>query len=303
MIWIVITMAVSGALGGVFAHRHPETSESFARRLMNVILWVIIPPVLYFNLVHFEFTAQTTRALGVAWAGNLLLVAVAFAVAGRFTLTRPQVGAFVCCAVMGNTAYLGYAFAVAALGSAELETAIIYDIVVMLPSLIFIAFSIGAAYGTVADSPKDRFKSYFTRNPLLFTAALALISPDSFSPDWARDITHILVYTLLPGGFFAVGIIVRHESELDGLSFPPKLTGPIAASSLLKLAFLPLFLLAASATVTKIPTAYMLQAMMPTGVNNLLLANNYGLDRKLTAGIIVWTTLVIAVVGVAIEFL
>ncbi len=303
MIWIIVTMAVSGALGGLFAHRRPDSSEAFARQLMNVILWVIIPPVLYFNLIHFEFTREMTQALGIAWAGNLIFVGVAFAVARRFTLTRPQVGAFVCCSVMGNTAYLGYAFAVAALGSGGLETAIIYDIVVVVPSLIFIAFSIGAAYGTHAESAADRFKSYFTRNPLIFTAVLALVSPASLSPDWARDITHYMIYMLLPGGFFAVGIIVQHESEVDGLSFPPRLTAPVAAASLLKLAFLPLLLLAASATVAKVPTAFVLQSMMPTGVNNLLLANNYGLDRKLTAGIIVWTTLVIAVVGVAIELL
>ncbi|MFT4048584.1 MAG: AEC family transporter [Solirubrobacterales bacterium] len=302
MIWIVLIMAVSGSLGALFAHKRPETSEGFAKRLMDFVLWVIIPPVLFFNLAHYEFTAQTGKALALAWIGNLLLVGIAFLVAGRLPLTRPQIGAFVCCAIMGNTAYLGYAFSSAALGSAELDTAIIYDIVVMLPSLVFIAFSIGAAFGTHADTARERFKSYFTRNPLLYTAVLALIVPNSFSPDWAREITHWLVYAILPTGFFAVGIIVRHESEIDKLSFPPKLTRPIAIASLMKLSVLPLFLLAMNTWVTKIPTAYILQAMMPTGVNNLLLANNYGLDRKITAGAIVWTTLVIAVVGLAIEF-
>jgi hypothetical protein len=302
MIWIVLTMAVAGSLGALFAHRRPETSEGFAKRLMDFVLWVIIPPVLFFNLVHYQFTAQTGKALALAWIGNLLLVGLAFAVARRLTLTRPQIGALVCSAVMGNTAYLGYAFSSAALGSSELDTAIIYDLVVSLPSLIFIAFSIGAAFGTYADTPRERFKSYFTRNPLLYTAALALIAPDSFSPDWARDITHYLVYAILPAGFFAVGIVVRHESELDKLSFPPRLTRPVIAASTMKLSFLPLFLLVMDLWVTKIPTAYILQAMMPTGVNNLLLANNYGLDRRITASAIVWTTLVIAIVGLAIEF-
>lgn len=301
MILIVATMVVFGVLGGIFAHRRPERSDEFAKRLMDLVLWVIIPPVLFFNLAHYEFTVQTAQALGVSWLGNLLLVGVAFAAAHRLPLTPPQIGAFICCAVMGNTAYLGYAFSAAALGSDQLETAIIFDIVVMLPSLIFIAFSISAAYGTYSEGPRERFKSYFTRNPLLFTAALALIAPDSLSPEWARELTHYLVYTILPLGFFAVGIIVRHESELDKVSFPPPLTPPVALSSALKLGFLPLFLVAMNLWVTKIPTAYILQAMMPTGLNNLLLANNYGLDRKLTASIIVWTTLVIAVVGVAIE--
>jgi predicted permease len=296
-------MAVSGALGSFYAHRKPEQSEHFAKRLMDVVLWVIIPPVLFFNLAHFHFTSEAGKALAIAWIGNLLLFGIAWLLATRvFTLTRPQIGAFVCCAMMGNTAYLGYAFSATALGSGALDEAIIYDILLMLPSLIFIAFSIGAAYGTHADTPKERFKSYFTKNPLLFTAILALLAPDSLSPQWARDITHLLVYAILPAGFFAVGVVVRHESELDKLSFPPKLTRPVVAASLLKLSFLPLILLAADLWLTKIPKAYVLQAMMPTGVNNLLLANNYGLDRKLTTSAIVWTTLVIAVVGLAIEF-
>lgn len=302
MIWIVLTMAVSGSLGALFAHNRPDFSERFAKRLMDFVLWVIIPPVLFFNLAVYEFTAETGGALAIVWAGNLALVAVAFAAARRMDLTRPQVGAFVCCAVMGNTAYLGYAFNAAALGTDQLDTAIIYDIVVMLPSLLFIAFSIGAAYGTHADTAGERFKSYFTRNPLLYTAALALIVPDSWSPEWARDMTHYLVYAILPAGFFAVGIVVRHESEVDKLSFPPKLTPPVAVASVLKLTFLPVFLLLVSLLAFKIPTAYVLQAMMPTGVNNLLLANNYGLDRKLTAAAIIWTTLVVAVVGLMIEF-
>jgi predicted permease len=303
LIWIVVTMAVSGSLGALFAHRRPETSETFAKRLMDVVLWVIIPPVLFFNLVHFEFTAEAGKALGIAWIGNLLLFGIAYVLATRFfTLTRPQIGAFVCCAMMGNTAYLGYAFSSAALGTKALDEAIIYDILLMLPSLIFIAFSMGAAFGTHADTPRERFKSYFTKNPLLFTAILALLAPESLSPEWARDLTHLLVYAILPAGFFAVGIVVRHESELDKMSFPPKLTAPVAAASLLKLSFLPLILLAADQWITKIPKAYVLQAMMPTGVNNLLLANNYGLDRKLTTTAIVWTTLVIGVVGLALEF-
>jgi predicted permease len=303
MLAIVATMLVCGVLGGVFAHLRPENSDAFAKRLMDFVLWVIIPPVLFFNLASYEFTVQTGKALALAWVGNLLLLAVAFLVARRLPLTRPQIGAFVCCAVMGNTAYLGYAFSGAALGGDQIDTAIIFDIVVMLPSLIFIAFSVAAAFGSYAESTRERFKSYFTRNPLIFTAVLALLAPDSFSPEWARELTHYLVYAILPLGFFAVGIVVRHESEVDKLSFPPRLTGPVALASGLKLGFLPLFLLATDHWVTAIPTAYVLQAMMPTGLNNLLLANNYGLDRKLTASIIVWTTLVIALAGILIEFL
>ncbi|MGB1583034.1 MAG: hypothetical protein ACPHCI_04525, partial [Solirubrobacterales bacterium] len=80
MIWIVLTMIVSGSLGAFFAHQKPGTSERFAKRLMDFVLWVIIPPVLFFNLAAYEFTAKTGGALAIVWVGNLLLVVVAFAV-------------------------------------------------------------------------------------------------------------------------------------------------------------------------------------------------------------------------------
>lgn len=303
MILIIATMAVSGVLGGLWAHRRPQSSEHFAKRLMDFVLWVMFPPVLFFNLAAYEFTFATGKALAASAVAWLVLLGVAFFAASKLSLTRPQIGAFVVCTVMGNTAYLGYAFSATALGTGELDTAIIYDLVVMIPAFVLVAFSIGAAYGTHADTPRERFKSYFTRNPFIYTAILALIVPESFSPEWAREITHYIVYAILPLGFFAVGIIVRHEGDRDRLSFPPPLTKPVAVASGLKLSLLPVLLVLINLWVTKIPTAYVLQAMMPTGLNNLLLANNYGLDRRLTASIIVWTTLVIAVVGITIEFL
>ncbi|MFY9487855.1 MAG: hypothetical protein WAP35_04040 [Solirubrobacterales bacterium] len=303
MIWIVLTMIVATTIGATFAHRRPRPAEISAKRIMDLILWVLIPPVLFFNLVHFEFTARIGTALGLAIVGNALLAVIVYLTATKWLkLTRPQSGAMIVCALMGNTAYLGYPFVSAALGFDQLGTAVSYDILVSVPFLLFVGFTVGAAFGTVADNPRDRIKSYFTRNPLIWAAALALVAPASWSPDIAVDASRVLVFLILPLGFIAVGIVMTRESEEDKLGFPPRLTKPVAVTVALRLTVVAGFLLLMNEAVAPIPDAYIIEGAMATGVNNLLLANNYGLDRKLAAGAIVWSTMIVAVAGLVVEF-
>lgn len=303
MIWIVLTMVVAATVGAVFAHRRPHLAEISADRIMKLVLWGFIPPVLFFNLVHFHLTAKVGAALGLAYIGNFIVVGIAYVFAKYvFTLTRPQIGAVMICSLMGNTAYLGYPFVSAAIGVHALPQAISYDILVSVPFMLLIAFSIGAAYGTIAQTRSERIKSYFTKNPLLYAAGLALIAPESLSPQWAVSASHILVFAILPLGFFAVGVVMWRESEDDELGFPPPLTGPVALTVVLRLTVVAAFLLLMDRWVMDIPDAYLIEAAMATGVNNLLIANNYGLDRKLVASAIIWSTMVVAVAGLVIEF-
>jgi predicted permease len=270
---------------------------------MDFVLWFLIPVVIFFNLVHFEINAKIGAALGLAFVGNALVAVLAYFVGARvFKLTRPQTGAMITCALLGNTAYLGYPFVSTALGFDQLSTAVSYDILVSVPFLLLVGFSVGAAFGTIAETPRERLKVFFTKNPLLYAAALALIAPSSLAPEWAVDGTRLLVLAILPTGFFAVGIVMWRESEDDKLGFPPPLTGPVIATVVMRLTVVAGFLLIASKLVIDIPDAYVLEAAMASGVNNLLLANNYGLDRKLAAGAIVWSTMVISVAGLVIEF-
>ena len=175
-------LAARSARGSHTGARRPP--RRFAKRLMDVVLWVIIPPVLFFNLAHFEFTIEAGKALGdrvdrqpPARRGRLRDRDTRFdsdpAADRRLRLLRGD----------GQHGVSRLRVLDARRSAPDaLDEAIIYDILVMLPSLMFIAFSIGAAYGTHADTPRERFKSYFTKNPLLFTAVLALLAPESLSP-------------------------------------------------------------------------------------------------------------------------
>lgn len=303
MIEIALAMAASTAVGVFVARRRPDGADKFARGTMDLVLWVLIPVVLFFNLVRFEFTTEIGAAIGFGLLGNAMAVGLAYVIATRVLHSeRPTTGTIMTCALLGNTAYLGYPFVVVTLGFDELPDAVIYDILVMVPSLLLVGFSIGAAFGTVAERPSDRVRSFFTRNPALYAAIAALLAPTALAPEWAIDASQVLVVAILPLGFFAVGVTLHHEAEEDALRLPPPLTPELAAAVGIKLVVPASVLLLASAFVVAVPRAYIVEAAMATGVNNLLIANAYGLDRKLAAGAIVWSTPIVLLAGIVAQY-
>jgi hypothetical protein len=50
-----------------------------------------------------------------------------------------------------------------------------------------------------------------------------------------------------------------------------------------------------------IPTVYLLQAAMPTGINSLIVGHAFGLDQRLIATVIVWSRLVVLAGGLIIS--
>jgi predicted permease len=71
----------------------------------------------------------------------------------------------------------------------------------------------------------------------------------------------------------------------------------------LRLALTPLLLAAVSATIVRLPTTYLLQAAMPSAINSLLVGHAYGLDQRLIATAIVWSTIATVTVGLVIGVL
>ena len=76
------------------------------------------------------------------------------------------------------------------LGRDELSTAVLYDVLVSGPILLLGAFAVGAAFGTKSgETPRDRVRAFFTRNPPLYGAVLGLL----VLPDRAVPAFHIAV--------------------------------------------------------------------------------------------------------------
>ena len=315
MIWIALTIVASVGAGVAAERRHGERAQAFARRSLTVMLYVLVPPVVYFNLVGLELDADVGLGLVCAWVAVIVTGLIAYAVATRgLQLDRPQTGALVNASIHPNTGYFGLPIVAAVLGTDQLSQAVAYDVLVGTVTLLVGVFSIGAAFGTTAgETPGERAKAFVSRNPPLLVALLALISPDVLAPDVLVDASRILVFALLPLGFLAVGITLAHEAHETGAaspsgvaigteappraSFPPPMTRRIAAALVLRLVLAPALLFAIAAPLIDLPDAYLILAAMPTGLNGLVVAHAYGLDVRYAASVVAWSTSIVLVVG------
>ena len=100
---------------------------------------------------------------------------------------------------------------------------------------------------------------------------------------------------LAPLGFFALGVHLMHEQE-DGVRvFPPPLTPAVGVALALRLVAAPALMLAMSALIIDVPDAFLLQAAMACGINGLAVAHVFGLDLRLAASAIAWSTAIVLV--------
>lgn len=160
-----------------------------------------------------------------------------------------------------------------------------------------VGFAIGAALGTAVEGVRDRIVSFVVRNPPLWATVAAFIAPHALAPEWMVDVTHVMVLAVVPIGFYAVGVSLAATAEEGEAAFPPPLTAPLVAGVVLKLVVPPAIVLGLSVAVIDVPDVYVTQAAMATGLTALAIAQEFGLDRGLVAGVIAWTTTLVLVVG------
>jgi len=307
VIALAAVIVVATAVGVFGRRRRPVGAERLARRLMDAILWVLLPIVAFFNIAALELTVQVGAGIAFAYAGLAVTMILAWLVGARvLALSRPATGALMVSAGLANTGYFGLPFNAVTLGFEVLPEAVAYDVLVSGVALVTVGFSVGAAFGTEATKAGDRLRAFFGRNPALWATVAGLLAPEALAPGWAVDSSRVLVVASVPIGFFAVGVALAGESRSDAgrrSRLPVPLDRPVAAAAALKLLVTPAVVLGLSALLVRVPDAYLVQAAMPTGVNTLVIAHAYGLDRRIAAGTIAWTTAVAVVVGVVAELL
>ena len=298
---LTLVLMVAGAAVGVESERRrPREAVALARRLLLVMLYVLVPPVIFFNLAASSISVDNAVGIGLALV-NMALVGVAtwFVAAQLLHLSRPQTGAVICGAIVANTTYLGYPLTVALLGHDHLATGVLFDVLVGGPTLMFGAFGVGAAFGTKAgEGMNERVRAFFTRNPPLYAAVLGLLAPSALAPQVLVDASQVLAVAILPLGFFAVGATLAEGAGQGELPLPPPLTAPVAVATLGRLALAPALLMLLAAPLIELPSAYRLMSAMPTGINALVVSHAYGLDNRTVAETITWSTAIVIVAAV-----
>jgi predicted permease len=290
----IVAIAVSGA-AGIAAERHwPETAVGWARRLLVISLYTLIPFVVFFNLARTHIDTDEAGGLVIGWIALLCASGLAWIVGTRFLrLDRPGRGTLIAATLVANSGYLGYPLCASLLGFHALGEAVVYDVGVSSPALLLLGFGTGAAFGTKAgEGLGDRVLAFFTRNPPLYAAIAGLLVPNSFAPDVLVDISRGFVIALLPIGFFAVGAVLAEEVEGGRVRLGSPFDPPIGSAIVLRLIVAPGLLLLLSLPFIDLPGPFLLLAAMPCGINTLLIAHVYGLDSKLAAQAVAWTTAV-----------
>jgi malate permease and related proteins len=263
--------------------------------VLVLLLYVLIPPVIFFSLASAEIDLDHGIGLALGIVAVSLSGILAWWVATRvLCLPRPQTGAVICAVLCVNSAYLGYPLTLALLGEDSLPTAVLYDMLVNAPTMLLGAFAVGAAFGTKAgESVGDRVRFFFTRNPLLYAAVAGLLAPDALAPEIAVDISRGLVIAMLPLSFFAVGATLAENAEHGALPFPPPLTRPVALAVGVRLVIAPGLLILFAAPLIDLPPAYLLIATMPSGITSMIIAHTYGLDMEIAAEAVAWSSAIV----------
>jgi malate permease and related proteins len=301
---IAAVIGAATAAGFGAEHRWRESASLVAQRLMWTVLWVLMPFVAFFNVASLHLNAHVGAGIAFGYVATFVTLGAAWLVGSRvLKLPRGSVGTLMGVSSFGNTGYLGIPFTAALLGFGQVGNAVAYDMLVSTTLLITVGFSIGAGFGSVGSAPRERVAAFFTRNPPLVATVLGLLAPASLAPDVAVDLSRAVVIAILPIGFFAVGVTLAAEADADRVRFPPPLSPPVAVAVVLKLLLPVAVLFALSRAFISVPDAYLSQAAMAAGINNLVVASEYGLDRRLAAAAIFWTTAIVVAVGVVVALL
>lgn len=303
MIAVAATIALSAAIGIGAERRFGERARRAARGALTGMLYTLVPFIAFFNIARLHVSVDVGGGLALAWLTLAVVGLAAYAVGRRLLrLDRPETGALMAAAMQVNTGYVGLPLVVTFLGSHRLGEAVAYDSLVTVPWLFGPVFAVGAAFGRDAgEGARERVKAFFLRNPPLVAVIAAAVAPDALAPDVLVDISRVAVFGLIPLGFFAVGVTLATEAEEGALPFPPPVTRPVASAVLLRLLVAPALLYLLAWRLIDLPGPYLLLSAMPCGINTIVVAHAYGLDMRIAAGAVAWSTAIVVCAALVVS--
>ena len=296
----VAVIALAAAAGVAAELRWRDRAGAAARAGLSASLYTLVPFVIFFNLARLEIDVDVGGGILIGYVALATASVLAWGAGRLMNLPPASHGALIVCVLVANTGYLGYPLCASLLGFDSLGQAIAYDILVSAPALLLVGFAVGAAFGDRAgEGPRERALAFFTRNPPLYAAIAALLAPDALAPDSLVDASRVAVDRaaadrLLRG---------RRDPRRGGGGGLPdsRLAAPAARLGRDRAAVVsaPGLLLLLALPLIDLPGPYLLLAAMPCGINTLLVAHVYGLDLRLVAQAVAWSTAIVVVAALA----
>ena len=266
-------------------------TESRASRLVR---WIVIgPSPVVLCLSFWRMNLRSVEPWLLPFFGTLIsasTLAPSLLYAKRAKLSAPQLGSFLSCAFFSNLGYLGAFTAFALFGEAAYGLCMLY-LVFFTPCFYTLGLWLGSHYGEErsASQLSEAFNDELRLYPFLGLLAGAVLSfanvPRPAPLEWFN---HVLIPVSTALYLMVIG------SQLTLVSPRPWL-GPCLAMSGIKFLYTPCmaWLLVSLFHLRGLPRlVVLLQASTPVAVSPLVLPLLFGLDRKLSNALWLFTTLV-----------
>ena len=294
MILVALAILLSTAAGVASERRTPRAMRA-AELSLTAMLYVLMPFVAYASFAHLHLSLAGAAGLVVAWIGLGAAGVLAWGIGRRMHLPRPSLGGLICTVTIVTTGYVGLPLIVVLLGARVLTPAVAYDQAVSAPFFFTVGFAIGAAFG-VGEKPSisGQIQALLFRNPPLAGAVAGLLVPAAWAPHVLVVASRLAVDALIVPGFFAVGVYLSADPSQRLLERPDR---RVLVALALRFGVNSALLEAVSVAGVAIPSVYLFQAVMPSGLTSLILGRRFGLDQGLIATVIIWST--VAVLAVA----
>ena len=291
--WLRLTFSLLLFVGslavGWALHRAGKCSETTAARLVRWI--VMVPSPLVLCLAFWRMNLRSLEPwllpfLGLLISGSTLLPAYAFI--RRAQLTRPQAGGFLTCAFFSNLGYLGAFTAFALYGEAGYVLCMLY-LLFFTPSFYTWGFWIGVRYGKqLGHSPmragfNDQLRLFPFFGMLMGVVLNVAGVPRPLPLEWLNGVLIPMDTALY---LIAVGSQLTFESPRPWLR-------PCLSMSAIKFLYTPCvaWVLLSALQIEGLPrTIVLLESATPVAVSPLVLPLIFGLDRRFTNALWLFTS-------------
>ncbi|MBI3996621.1 MAG: hypothetical protein HY352_03075 [Candidatus Omnitrophica bacterium] len=276
---------------GWWLHRGGALTEARAYRLVQFVVRITSPTVLclsFWRMNLHSLEPWLLPLLGLLISFSTLLPALLYAKQAK--LTNPQMGSFLTCALFSNVGYLGAFTAFALFGEAGYGLCMLY-LVFFTPCFYTLGFWVASRYGhpatptTFSKAYNDDLRLYPFLGMLVGVALNLARVPRPMPLEWFN---HVLIPVDTSLYLTAIG------SQLTVASPRPWLRSCVVMSGI-KCLYTPLvaWMLLNLFQIHGLPrTIVLLEAATPVAVSPLVLPLLFGLDRKLSNALWLFTTLV-----------
>jgi predicted permease len=258
-----------------------------AAEVLNLfVLYLCLPAAVLLYAAKLELNSAVLGLALLPWAVLLISAALVFAAAKLLKLRDDERAVLLLCVPLGNTSFLGYPLIRAMLGEDALPYAVLYDQFGTFLILSTWGLWVLARYGGDERPTAGALARRIVRFPPFVALLVALTVMPAEPPAVIASVLQRLADALLPIVALAVGLTLKLRLPRDELA-------PLGAGLLLKLAVMPLAILAlvsAFGMGDLMADAAVLETAMPPMITAGALAISHRLAPSLAAALVGYGT-------------